>query len=329
MFKNFIAKLAEITRFDRIVNTAKLAIGAVEDRGEERLAIKLPTEEVVVLKEEAGQRSFLAKFGIPYDHFSRLPAELQAHELAHFTKNSPKDIMLRTVQAVSDQYPVVRAVVSSRYSPFENSDVLDAIGDELAGWQVTSSHVGRDEMRIQAAMPREYDVSARQVGDTVRAALTVSNNELGYGPAAVFFSLYKLSCRNGMTSMSQVAARVRHAWIKREDFVAKLRQAVKDAGVAGEAMARLLRRCHDLPLAQGIDPDGERLSREIVRIFRNEGLYSQAFIAHINAQLGPVEPRNLFGAVQIVSDASRLEALPLHVRQAHERAAGRMIQLAS
>ena len=326
MFQAIINKLAQITKLDKTVNTAKMAIGAVEDRGAERLALKL-TDGVVVL-EEQGEQALLRQFKIPQDHFSRLNFDLKAQELSYFSKNSPRDIMLRTVQGTDDLYPAVRGVVSSRYSPFDNSDVLETIADELAGWEISSSHVGRDDMRLQATLPRAFDVSARQVGDTVRAALTISNNELGYGPAAIHFSLYRLVCKNGMTSNEQVAARVRHVWVDRQNFVTRLRKAVQDAGMAGEAMARLLRRANDVPVV-AIDPDGDRVSREIVRILRNEGLYTQAYVSHINSQLGPVEPQSLFGAVQIVSDASRLETLPLQARQAHERAAGRMIQLSA
>lgn len=324
MFKRFIDKLAQVTRFDRIVNSAKLAIGAVEDRGVERLALQLPSSEVLVM-EEQGEQALLRQFAIPPSHFFRLSPDLKAHELSFFTKSAGRDIMLRAVQT-DEQYPRLRGVVSSSYSPFDNMDVMEALGDELAGWDIVSSQVGRDEMRLQAAMPQEFDVSKRQVGDTVRAALTISNHELGFGPAAIFFSLYKLSCRNGMTSMQQIACRVIHRWASRDSFIAKLRQAVADAGVAGEAMARLLRRTHELRLT-AVDPDGDKLSRSVLSILRSENVFNKQLQEQMNEALR--QSPELFTAVQVVSDASRLEQGSLQARNAFERASGRMIHLAS
>ena len=55
----------------------------------------------------------LAQWGVPVDHFDRLPYALQAEELTHFTREKPRDITLRAVQDEGQDYGAIRSVMSS------------------------------------------------------------------------------------------------------------------------------------------------------------------------------------------------------------------------
>ena len=164
MFQQFINKLAQVERFDRVVNTQEIKFGAVDSQaGEPRLALRLPTSEVVTLEEQA-QAHLGLQWGIPAAHLGRLPVEMAVGELQHFSQNAPRDITIRAIKEPGREHLVARAVLSGKYEPFDSREVLETIEPYLRGFHVSSSVVERDEMRMLVTLPgQEHDVSSRQV----------------------------------------------------------------------------------------------------------------------------------------------------------------------
>lgn len=329
MFKEIISKLRSITRFDSVMSTKDLKIGEVsDDKGGSRLAIQLPSSEVVTLEERA-MAQLGANWGIPAAHLERLPNELAAEELLHFARSSPRDITVRTVREPGQAYPAARAVLSGKYQPFDNDAVLETVEPYLEGFRVSHSSIERDEMRLLATQEHtSFDVSPRKVGDVTKAGLLISNSEIGTMALRVEFSLLRLVCTNGMTASDFEAARVRHIYVDRPDFVAKLRECVARAGQVGEQIARRLQATHALALPN-LDPDQGKLQREVVSILRRENLYTQAFATEAEQALIDSGELSLFSLVQYLTDNRRLSSARLADRVHSERVAGRLIALAS
>lgn len=328
MFQEFINRLARIERFDRVTNSKDIKIGEVEmPSGATQLALSVPTGEVLTLEPRA-QAQLLSQWDIPTGHLARLPRDLQAAELTYFSRSQPKDLMLRAVREPGDNYPAARAVLSDKYTAFDSSDVLRAVEPYLGGFEIQRPDIHRDEMVLVATRPELHDVSARRVGDLVKAGLMIRNSEIGSMALGVEFTLWRLRCLNGLISpQAEVSVRQRHIWIDRKGFEIQLKNAVANVMEIGEAMVRQLRASHDL-LLPNLDPDGGKLQGEVVKLLRREGVWTREFQQQATEVLAGQEEASVFGLVQFLTGPFA-KSVGLAERAARERVAGRLMALAA
>ena len=328
MFTEFINRLAQVQRFDRVVSSRDVQVGEVSTPGGgTRLAIQVPTGEALPLEPRAHSQ-LLGQWQIPPDHFSRLPRQLQAAELTHFTRTHPRDLTVRAVQEPSADGAVARAFLSGRYTSFDNVEVLKTVEPYLAGFEIQRPDVFRDEMVVVATRPEIHDVSTRRVGDLVKTGIQIRNSEVGEMAVGIDFLVWRLVCLNGAVSpQAEVSVRQRHIWIDRRAFVVQLRNAVANVAEIGEAMIRQLRAAHDLALPN-LDPDAGKLQGQVVQMFKREGVWTRAFQQSAVEALSGQEEASLFGLVQFVTGRFAKEA-GLADRIARERLAGKLMTLAS
>lgn len=329
MFREIIQRLGQVERLDRVVNTKDIRFGAVDGpAGAPRLALRLPTDEVVTLADHA-LAQLAAGWGVPAPHLTRLPVELAVEELKHFSHNAPREITIRSITEPGQEHLVARAVLSGKYERFDSRDVLEAVEPYLRGFEVSSAIVERDEMRVLVTMPgHDFDVSSRRVGDVVKAGLMISNSEIGTMSLRAEFSLLRLACTNGMTAADFVHTKLRHIYVDRGEFVARLRDTVARAGQVGEQIARRLEATHALALPN-LDPDEGKLQRQVVGILRRENLWTQVFAQEAEQALGSEEEASVFGLIQFLSDNARLATARLSDRVHRERVSGRLAALAA
>lgn len=328
MFTEFINRLESVTRFDLVTRSKDIKVGEVElPSGATQLAINAPTGEILTLEPRA-QAQFLGQWDIPPSHFSRLPRDLQAAELTHFSRSQPKDLTLRAVREHGDKYPTARAVLSDKYTAFDNSDVLRAVEPYLSGFELQRPDIHRDEMVLVATRPELHDVSARRVGDLVKAGLMIRNSEVGEMALGVEFTLWRLRCLNGLISpQAEVSVRQRHIWIDRKGFEIQLKNAVANVMEIGETMIRQLRASHDLALPN-LDPDAGKLQGEVVKLLRREGVWTRDFQRAATEALAGQEEASVFGLVQFLTGPFAKNA-GLAERVARERVAGKLMALAA
>lgn len=328
MFKEFVQRLLGIERFDRITSTKDIKIGEVEElNGATRLALQVPTGEVVTLEPRA-QSQLLSGWSIPGDHFSRLPRDLQAAELTHFTRNNPKDVTIRAVQEPGTNVPTARAILSDRYSPFDTLDVLETVAPYLKDWELQRPDIHRDEAVIVATKPEVHDVSSRKVGDLVKTGITIRNSEVGTMALGVDFTLWRLACLNGaICPEAEVTVRQRHIFVDRRGFQVQLKNAVANVAEIGEAMVRQLRSAHDLKLPN-LDPDGGKLQGDVAKVLKRENLWTKEFQRSATEALAGQEEASLFGLVQFITGSYAKNA-SLADRMHRERVAGRLMALAA
>ena len=328
MFQQYVDRLAQVQRFDRVVSSRDIQVGEVSTPGGgTRLAVQVPSGEALTLEPKA-QIQLLGQWQIPPDHFSRLPRQLQAAELSHFTRAQPKGLTIRAVTEVSDRYPAARAVLSDRYTPFDNTDVLQVVTQYLEGFEIQRPDVHRDEMVIVATRPEVHDVSTRRLGDIVKTGLMIRNSEVGEGCAAVEFILWRLRCLNGLICpQAEVSVRQRHIWVNRHAFQVQLKNATSNVLEIGEGMVRQLRASHDL-LLPNLDPDDGKLQAEVAKVLRREGIWTRQFQQVATEALAGQEEASVFGLIQFITGAYAKNQ-GLVERSARERAAGKLMELAS
>lgn len=133
--------------------------------------------------------------GIPRAYYDRLrdvaPRLFQAN-VNHWLSRSESDRLLRTNSGT------VRAVLSDRYRPLDNLDLLGAALPPLTnrGFCVVSSEVTDTRFYLKAVSPAlEREVA---VGDPVQLGVVLTNSEIGDGALRIESLLYFLSCTNGM-----------------------------------------------------------------------------------------------------------------------------------
>lgn len=328
MFNEYINRLQQIERFDRITNTREIKIGEIGDvGGATRLALQLPDGEAVTMEPRA-QAQLLGQWHIPGDHFNRLPRDLQAAELSHFSRTAPKDVTVRAVRESGTGHALARAVLSDRYSPFDTVEVLETIAPYLEGWEIQRPDIHRDEMVLVATRPEVHDVSPRKVGDFVKTGICVRNAEIGTMALGVEFTLWRLVCLNGaICPEAEITVRQRHIFVDRRGFQVQLKNAVANVAEIGQAMIRQLRAAHDMPLPN-LDPDGGcKLQAEVAKVLRREGLWTKEFQRAATEALGGQEEASLFGLVQLVTGAFA-KNVSLAERAHRERVAGRLMALA-
>lgn len=328
MFHEYIRKLQQVERLDRVVNTKDIRFGAVDGpAGTPRLALRLPSSETVTLEDHA-LGNLAGQWGVPPAHLGRLPIELAVEELKHFAESAPRDITVRTIREPGQEHLVARAVLSGRYERFDSRDVLESVEPYLRGFEVSSAVVERDEMRVLVTMPGvDYDVSTRRVGDIVKAGLTISNSEIGTMSLRAEISLLRLICTNGMSAADFQATRVRHIFVDRTEFVARLQDTVARAGQLGEQIARRLEATHQLMLPD-LNPDNGKLQRGVVSIIRRANLWTETFKQEAEQAVREGEG-SLFELIQHVTDNTRLSTMRLADRVHRERVAGRLMALAA
>ena len=140
--------------------------------------------------------------GIPKAYYDRMLAsepELLAGHINHWFRAEPKKHLVRTLDGS------VRAVLSDRYRPLDNFELLTSIFpfmQEMRGdLQVVSSEVTERKMYLKFAVPslRGTVPGVMKVGDEVMAGVVIGNSEVGDGSLYVDPFITILRCTNGMS----------------------------------------------------------------------------------------------------------------------------------
>lgn len=169
--------------------------------------------------------------GIPKPYYDRMLAQspgLLATNVNHWLHAEPKTRMLRTLDGD------VRAVLSDRYRPLDNFDLMQAALPALRerNLRVVSSALTDTRLYLKATDPRLSAPAPRprRVGDVVEGGIVIRNSEVGDGALAVEALLFQLSCLNG--AIIGIALRKYHVGkrIESEEVLAVLSNEARAAG---------------------------------------------------------------------------------------------------
>jgi hypothetical protein len=181
-----------------------------------------------------------SRLGIPAPYFRKCPPVLQDVQANYWLKetgNAREQWLLRS------RHDTLRAVLSERYSPLDNSELLDALMPSLASHhRVDWLSLEEEGLHLRIVDP----LRARDVlpDDALSVGIHISNSEVGLRSVTVDALVYRLVCTNGLIRLvkGKSLMRQRHVHIARPRLVAALEEAVAAAwGEAGGFLTQMQR----------------------------------------------------------------------------------------
>ena len=243
------------------------------------------------------------RLGIPSPYFLRCSLPLRDAQFNHWAwsqdqepdednqkPGSPRPWLLR------GKGEDVRAVLSDRYAPLDNADLLGILIPLLEGrFEVRGIALTSESLHLRLVDPR----LAREVlpNDRLLAGVHVANSEVGRRSVTVDALVWSLVCLNGLVMLvkGRSLLRQRHISWDRPRFADALQVAVSEAAMAGAGLIDRLQAATREPV-----PDVEGVVRAIVRQASLTQAVQEKVLAALRATPPPQQER-VYGLVQALT----------------------------
>jgi len=279
------------------------------------------------------------RLGIPAQYFVRCPPPLRDVQFNHWlwkAANEPDDEHLPEEDEESGlsnrssadglrpwllrgKEGTVRAVLSDRYAPLDNADLLATLTPLLEGrFEVKTLLLTPESLHLRLVDPR----LAREVlpDDRLMVGLHVANSEVGRRSVTVDALVYRLVCQNGLIRLvkGRSLLRQRHVSWDRPRFQDALSRSLSEAITAGAGLIERLSLATRMPV-----PDVEGV---ILALSRQAGLTQRVQDGVRRALLATAAPQQetVYGFVQALTLTA--QDLPPDDRYDLEVAAGRLLE---
>jgi len=241
---------------------------------------------------------------IPAPYFVRCPSPLQDAQFNHWAWQSgedpdkeqdgnagaPRPWLLRCKEQT------VRAVLSDRYRPLDNADLVGTLVPILEDrFEVRGIALTPESFHLRLVDPR----LAREVlpNDRLMVGVHVANSETGRRSVTVDALVWRLVCLNGMVRLvrGRNLLRQRHVSWDRPRFADALNRAVCEAITAGAGLIDRLQAATREPV-----PDVEG----VIRAIAQQALLTQAVQERVKQALlatPPPQQERVFGLVQALT----------------------------
>ena len=259
-----------------------------------------------------------ARIGVPAQYMRKCLQEGE-HSCAVENMNTwlarhKKDLLVRECAGA------VRGVLSSRYSPLDAPDVLDAVFDEglpFGGFELRGSHVSPERLHFRLTEPRGMFEK-----DDLFAGISVDSSDVGRSQLLVQFFVFKLVCTNGMTSVADggVLYGQRHVGVTKDDFRRGLAAALGRFEEYRESAIERIARAKARPVFDEGDSEegklrgigaaanvGESRARAMLGVMEARG-YGASLWGVANAMTELAQGRSLEGRLELERDAGLLVA---------------------
>lgn len=265
------------------------------------------------------------RLGIPTPYFLRCPLPLRDAQFNHWAwsqdqepdEDNPKSGSPRP-WLVRCQREGVRAVLSDRYAPLDNADLLGTLVPLLEDrFEVRGIALTSESLHLRLVDPR----LAREVlpDDRLLAGVHVANSEVGRRSVTVDALVWRLVCLNGLVMLvkGRSLLRQRHISWDRPRFADALRVAVSEAAMAGAGLIDRLQAATREPV-----PDVEGVIRAIARQASLTQAVQEKVLSALRATPPPQQER-VYGLVQALTFTAK--SLPPDDRYDLEVTAGRLL----
>lgn len=144
------------------------------------------------------------KMGIPWKYYERMENEKRWDLLSRNVNEWMRTKERRMLRILDDgNGPHVRAILSDKYRPIDNYDLLYSFLNALTPYKdsgksidVFQADVSETHMYVRARLPDDlYEVVK---DDRVHPMIMLTNSEVGAGRMAVSLGMWRLICENGM-----------------------------------------------------------------------------------------------------------------------------------
>jgi hypothetical protein len=195
-----VARASE-TAADYVVDTRHMMMTSTDERGGESALTVVGLDDDLVVNDYAhGQLSGHLK--IPKVYYDRLRVDhpgLLDQNVNTLLHAHPSTQMIRSLDGHA------RAFLSDRYRRLDNFDLFMAIVPTLteilgSAPDAAVESCGLTETKMWLTVILPFWTEEIRVGDPVRLGLRISNSEVGAGACSVETILYRLICKNGMTT---------------------------------------------------------------------------------------------------------------------------------
>ncbi|MCK6501192.1 MAG: DUF945 domain-containing protein, partial [Nitrospira sp.] len=130
------------------------------------------------------------RLSVPYGYIERCPAELAAENLNHWLRKEPdRKVMLR---CRGDE---VRAVLSARYYPIDNIDLIRWVSEVFGRDFPLRFEVTEESLDVQLLTEARHHVDR---DDWLDSGLSIHNSEVGLRALEVRGMVYRQVCLNGL-----------------------------------------------------------------------------------------------------------------------------------
>lgn len=166
-----------------------------------------------------------ARLGIPTPYFRKCPSALQEAQANHWLRHGPHKLGEKWLLRARESQ--LRAVLSERYNPLDNTMLLDEVRLLLPErYCVDWLGLAEENLHLRVVDPtRRRDVLP---DDGLMAGLHLSNSEVGFRSVTVDALVYRLVCSNGLVRLvnGKSLLRQRHLHISESRFAGALAEAI-------------------------------------------------------------------------------------------------------
>lgn len=140
--------------------------------------------------------------------------------------NYEKDLLLRRYYDSVNDRPLIRGVLSSKYSAFDTPDIIDVLEDSTRGLDLTVKQFFLNYERFHARLIQNDFMSIQ--GEDLKAGIVIDSSDVGRSTLTVQFFIYKQICTNGLCISKGDAElfRQKHINISKDNFEKELSTAV-------------------------------------------------------------------------------------------------------
>lgn len=254
----------------------------------------------------------MGRLQIPVRFFDRLPADLKWANVAHFVRNGDyeRDVTLRKVFGNR-----VRAILSDRYAPLDDNQIIPFVAKALRGQKTAVEWAMVDDVDYSHVRVLFGDmIEEVRPGDPVVVGLHVTNSEVGLRSVRVEPFLHRLATKSGFVAPETLfRTTARHVGDPAR-LEGQIQNAVTTGLIEAQKMIDLFRRA-----AGTVVPDGAKL---IEHHAKAQNLSDAQVKAVIGAFLGEVD-HTIYGVVNAFAKGA--QEFDPETRYGVERAGGRLL----
>lgn len=260
-----------------------------------------------------GQLSSKLDAGLPIRYLRKCPPQLQAvnvnHWIQQFDREKHNPWLIRT-QAGNLGNGMVRGVLSERYSPFDDHEIIEIIskffGNTEANIKINWWH--RDDTGFHLRILFEDLTTA--IGklddgspDIHKVGLHIENSEVGKKSIRITPLVWRLVCSNGMMGWATDGDifKQRHLYLKPHEMYGRVAEAIGNALKVGDSAIEKLVEAKETPVKDPL---------EIIKQLSEKYKYSKEFTEKAQETFMVEEGNTAFHVIQAFTRACQLQNNP-------------------
>lgn len=142
-----------------------------------------------------GFQQLCSKIGVPMSYMRKCEPEAREYNVTHWLKRTEANNLFRCI--LEKDSSRLRGIMSERYSPIDDSFVVDSLNRAIANSNlenplVKKAYTGEDMLRLQITDDKRPVVGGTTMG------FYVGNSEVGLSKIYLEMGLYTYTCTNGL-----------------------------------------------------------------------------------------------------------------------------------